>query len=273
MTDAAYALSRVGYRLGGARILEDVTLDVRYGRVLALVGPNGAGKSSLLGILSGDAAPTAGSVTLDGRPLAEIGARDLARRRSVLLQANQVSFSFTTREVVEMGRAPWAGRPRDAVADTVVPVDAAGVPADDEIVRSAMRLADVSHLAARAFSSLSGGERARASLARVLAQQTPIVLLDEPTAALDLKHQEDVLRIARELAADGRAIVVVLHDLSLAAAYADEIAIVHGGSLVAFGAPAEVLTAPRIEAVYDTPVRVIADPDTGRPIVLPRRSA
>lgn len=292
MTDAAYSLSHVGYRIGGARILDDITLDVHYGRVLALVGPNGAGKSSLLGILSGDAAPSSGSVTLDGRPLAQLGARELARRRSVLLQANQVSFSFTTREVVEMGRAPWAGRGGDrfvdAVAGAAVGADAVGVPrsaahaahaasaavlADDEIVRAAMRQADVSHLAARAFSSLSGGERARASLARVLAQQTPIVLLDEPTAALDLKHQEDVLRIARALAADGRAIVVVLHDLSLAAAYADEIAIVHGGSLVAFGAPAEVLTAPRIESVYETPVRVIADPDTGRPVVLPRRAA
>jgi iron complex transport system ATP-binding protein len=257
-TDAAYTLDAVGYRVGGSTILEDITLNVAYGRVLALVGPNGAGKSSLLGILAGDSMATSGSVALDGRPLVAFGHRDLSRRRSVLLQANQVSFAYTAYEVVEMGRAPWIGTDHD--------------DDDDAIIRDALARADVAHLAARVFASLSGGERARVSLARVLAQDTPIVMLDEPTAALDLRHQEDVLRIARDSAADGRALIVVLHDLSLAAAYADDIAMLAGGHLEAFGAPADVLTEERIARVYDVPVRVIPDPDTGHPIVLPRRA-
>lgn len=252
----AYALQGIGYRIGGATILEDVTLDVAYGRVLALVGPNGAGKSSLLGILTGDARATAGAVALDGRPLAAYRTTELSRRRAVLLQSNTVTFAYTAYDVVEMGRSPWIGIEHGD---------------DEAAIQGALARADVSHLSARVFSSLSGGERARVSLARVLAQDTPVVLLDEPTAALDLKHQEDVLRISRELAARGRAIVVVLHDLSLAAAYADEIAMVHRGRLVARGAPPAVLTEARIEEVYDTSVRVIPDPDTGRPVVLPRR--
>ncbi|MCC4908522.1 heme ABC transporter ATP-binding protein [Microbacterium sp. cx-59] len=258
MSRIAYSLSGVGYRVGGATILEDVTLEVAYGRVLALVGPNGAGKSSLLGILTGDASRSSGTVTLDGRPIEGFRARELSRIRSVLLQTNQVSFGYTAAEVVEMGRTPWVG------SETAEP--------DDVAIPRALERADVAHLASRVFSSLSGGERARVSLARVLAQDTPIVLLDEPTAALDLRHQEDVLRIARDLAAQGRAIVVVLHDLSLAAAYADDIAILHEGRMQAMGAPSDVLTAERIERVYGTPVRVLDDPDTGRPVILPRRS-
>ena len=262
MSGVAYSLADVGYRLGGAAILEDLTFDVSYGRVLALVGPNGAGKSSLLSLLTGDARSSSGTVTLDGRPIGDFRMRELARIRSVLLQSNQVSFGYTAFEVVEMGRTPWAGSEigGSATAHT-----------DVSLIERALERADVAHLATRAFSSLSGGERARVSLARVLAQDTPVVMLDEPTAALDLRHQEDVLRIARDLAARGRAIVVVLHDLSLAAAYADEIAILHDGRLRAFGAPADVLTEERIEQVYRTPVRVIEDPDTGRPVVLPRR--
>ncbi len=255
----AYALRDVGFRIGDATILEAITLDIAYGRVLALVGPNGAGKSSLLSILTGDARPSAGEVLLDGLPLCAWTARDLARTRAVLLQANQVAFSFTAADVVEMGRAPWIG---SDLAE-----------ADEGAIADAMARTDVVHLAARAYPSLSGGEKARVSLARVLAQDTRIVMLDEPTAALDLRHQEDVLRVAHELAANGRAVVVVLHDLSLAAAYADDIAIIDGGRLVACGRPDDVLTEARVEAVYGTPVRVIADPDTGRPVVLPRRSA
>ncbi|KAA9134599.1 heme ABC transporter ATP-binding protein [Microbacterium caowuchunii] len=255
--ETAFALEGVGYRIGAVEILQDVSFEVAYGRVLALVGPNGAGKSTLLGLLTGDATATSGTVTLEGRPLSEFRSSDLSRRRAVLLQDNQVSFAYTAYEVVEMGRAPWIGYDHGD---------------DERAIRASLDRADVAHLATRVFSSLSGGERARVSLARVLAQDTPIVMLDEPTAALDLRHQEDVLRIARELAARGRAVIVVLHDLSLAAAYADDVAMLAGGRLRAFGAPEDVLTEQRVAEVYGTPVRVLADPDTGRPIVLPRRS-
>ncbi|GAB3149893.1 heme ABC transporter ATP-binding protein [Microbacterium neimengense] len=256
MSAPAIRLDTIGLRLGGADILHDVSLDIGFGRVVALVGPNGAGKSSLMGIMAGDVRPASGEVLLDGRPLGALRPSELARMRSVLLQENRVAFAFTAYEVVEMGRAPWQGE-----------------GSGDAAIAEAMAAADVAHLAERTYASLSGGEKARVSLARVLAQETPVVLLDEPTAALDLRHQEDVLRIARRLAAAGRAVVVVLHDLSLAAAYADEVAMVAAGTLAAFGKPAEVLTAERVEAVYATPVRILTDPDTGRPVVLPRRSA
>lgn len=258
MSGTAFSLRGVGYRIGDDVILDDVSLEVRYGRLLALVGPNGAGKSSLLGILTGDGRATSGAVTLDDRPLSEWGPRELSRRRAVLAQANHVAFSFTAREVVEMGRAPWIGTAR-AVED-------------DQVIARSLTQADVVRLESRPFPSLSGGEKARVSLARVLAQDTAVVMLDEPTAALDLRHQEDVMRIARRLAARGRAVIVVLHDLSLAAAYADEIAMIDRGRLVAFGAPDEVLTEEQITAVYDTPVRVLTDPDTARPVILPRRT-
>lgn len=251
----AYSVEEVSYRLGGSHLLADVSLRIAYGRVLALVGPNGAGKSTLLGALSGDIAPTAGRVLLDGEDIAQLRARDLARRRSVLLQSNRVSFAYSVAQVVEMGAAPWQGADRD----------------DDEIIAEAMRRADVGHLADRAYGSLSGGEQARVSFARVLVQDTPVVMLDEPTAALDLRHQEELLRSARDLADQGRAVIVVLHDLSLAAAFADEIAMLESGRSVAHGSPAAVLTQERIEAVYGAPVAVITDPINGHPLVIPRR--
>src|SRR5699024_774190 len=240
------------------RIINDVSLDVNYGEVLALVGPNGAGKSTLLGLLAGDLHPTAGAVSLEGRDLADWDAKELARIRAVLLQSNQVAFSFTARDVIDMGRATWIGTVESA--------------ADDETITQAIDLTDVGHLTGRTFPTLSGGEKARVSLARVIAQRTRIVMLDEPTAALDLRHQEDVLTIARNLAAQGNAVIVVLHDLSLSAAYADQIAIMHNGQLAAHGHPTQVLTAQRVADIYGTKVRIMQDPDTGRPIVLPIRS-
>lgn len=254
----AYRLRDVGRRIGGAQILDGVTIDIAYGRVLALVGPNGAGKSTLLGLLAGDVAPDAGSVALDGEPLTAWGPARLSRARAVLLQSNQVAFSFAAGEVIEMGRAPWIGTER--------------LDGDARAVAAAVAETDVAHLVARPYAALSGGEKARVSLARVLAQDTRVMLWDEPTAALDLRHQEDVLRIARRRAAAGRAVVVVLHDLSLAAAYADEIAVLHDGRLVAHAEPESALTAALIERVYGVAVHVVGHPDTGRPLVVPKRA-
>ncbi len=260
----ALSLRQITYRaraggVAGAQltILDRVELDLRYGRLLALVGPNGAGKSSVVGVLAGDLHPASGTVHLDGRPLSEYSTRALARRRAVLLQTHDVSFAFRVREVVEMGRAPWIG--------------SGSAAKDAALIHAALRHADIGHLSSRVFASLSGGERARAAFARVLAQDTRIVLLDEPTSALDLRHQEDTLRLARGLAREGRAVAVVLHDLSLAGAYADEIAMLDRGRVVACSTPEDVLTAARIEEVYRAPVRVSIDPDTGRPLVTPRR--
>lgn len=253
----SYQVRGLECRLGGRTVLTGLDLDVVPGEVLALVGPNGAGKSTLLGALAGDLPVAAGTIALAGRPLAGWPQTDLARERSVLLQANQVSFPFTVAEVVEMGRSPWRGRPE--------------VELDDRAIADALRLTDTEHLAGRRFTALSGGEKARVSLARVLAQQTPVVLLDEPTAALDLRHQEDVMAIARRLSATGRTVVTVLHDLSLAAAWADRIAVLSQGRLVATGAPVEVLTASLIGEVYGLDVHVLTDTPDGRLIVVPKR--
>ena len=245
----------VGVDLEGTTVLDDVTIDVVPGELLVLVGPNGAGKSTLLGVLSGERKPSRGTVTLGGRELRGIRHAELARMRSVLTQENTVSFPFLVSEVVAMGRSPWARsiEGRDDIA----------------AVAEAMAAADVAHLAARRYTQLSGGEKARVSLARVLAQRAPVMFLDEPTASLDLRHQEDVMRIGRRMADEGRAVVVVLHDLSLGSAYADRLALVSGGRLEALGTPAEVLTAERVERVYGLPVEL--HEVAGRPVVVPLR--
>lgn len=253
----ALSAQGVSLRIGDKHILRDVSVEVHRGEVLALVGPNGAGKSTLLGVMTGDRSANSGSILADGKPLADWHHGDLARHRAVLTQENQVSFPFRVRDVVAMGRAPWQGRPE--------------AEDDDAVINAALAVTDVSDLGDRTFPSLSGGEKARVSLARVLAQGTDIVLLDEPTAALDLRHQEDVMVVARKIASEGAAVVVVLHDLSLAAAYADTIAILHHGEVAAYGLPAAVMTAPMLESVYGVAVRVLADPDGGSPIIVPRR--
>jgi iron complex transport system ATP-binding protein len=243
--------------LGGRPILRDVSVDVGAGELVALVGPNGAGKSTLLGVLAGDVAAAEGSVELDGLPIAAWGPGELARRRAVLLQQLAVAFPFRVVDVVRMGRAPWAGSATDDI--------------DDEVVRQALATTDTSHLASRTFPTLSGGERARVALARVLAQQAQLLLLDEPTAALDLHHQELVLETARRRADAGDGVVVVLHDLGLAAAHADRVVVVAEGRVVADGPPAEVLTPERLGEVYQHDIEVIRHPGTGALLVLPRR--
>lgn len=253
------ALTARGVRVvhGEKELLHGIDLELRAGEVLALLGPNGAGKSTLLSALSGESRLAGGEVQFLGRPLHSWGLKELARRRSVLLQEHQLLFPFQAQQVVEMGRAPWQRTPADQ---------------DDEvIIAESMELAEVTHLAARRVPSLSGGERARVSFARTLATRANVVMLDEPTAALDLKHQEAVLETMRDLAARGNAVLVVLHDLNLAAAYADTIALLKDGELVVCGTPREVLTSRQITAVYETPVEVIRHPHTGEPLVLPLR--
>jgi len=243
--------------LGGHAVLSDVDLDIRHGELLALVGPNGAGKSTLLGAVAGDVAHTAGSIQIDGLPLADWGTRELALRRSVLLQRIEIAFPFTVADVVRMGRSPWAGT--DGEED------------DDREVAAAMERTDIVELATREYPSLSGGERARAALARVLAQDTGILLLDEPTAALDLHHQELVMGVARERAAAGVAVVVVAHDLGMAAAWADRIVVLELGRVVGDGTPRDIFTEALLSRVYQHSVEVLEHPRTGLPLILPRR--
>ncbi|MET0773751.1 MAG: heme ABC transporter ATP-binding protein [Candidatus Limnocylindrales bacterium] len=253
------ALEAVGVSVtrGGREVVSGVDMVVRHGELIALVGPNGAGKSTLLGAMAGDLDASSGSVRLDGRPVHGWTVHELAVRRSVLLQRIEISFPFSVLDVVRMGRAPWAGT--------------TGEEDDEQAVAGALADTDVADLGEREYTSLSGGERARAALARVLAQATGILLLDEPTAALDLQHQELVMGVARERARRGTAVVVVAHDLALAAAWADRIVVLEGGRLVADGSPRDVLTEELLSRVYRTPVEVFPHPTTGAPIILPRR--
>ncbi|QQM43747.1 heme ABC transporter ATP-binding protein [Streptomyces liliifuscus] len=249
-------------RLGGREVLSGVDVMARAGEVLALVGPNGAGKSTLLGALAADLPAAAGVVRVDGRPASDWSAQELALRRAVLPQSAALSFPFTVEEVVRMGRAPWAGQAEEYAEET-----------DDAAVAAAMAATEVTDFAGRPFSALSGGERARVALARVLAQRTRLLLLDEPTAALDLRHQELVLRVCRARAHAGDAVVVVLHDLGLAAAYAHRVVILRAGRAVADGRPAEIFTDRLLSDVYQQPVEVFPHPRTGEVLVAPVRGS
>jgi iron complex transport system ATP-binding protein len=249
----------VSLAFGGTPILRDVSVDVRDGELLALVGPNGAGKSTLLAVMAGDVRPDRGSVELDGADVHSWTHVELAMRRAVLLQQLTMTFPFTVRQTVEMGRSPWAGQ--DAEDD------------DERRVAEAMAATDVAHLAERTFPSLSGGERARAGMARVVAQDARVMLLDEPTAALDVRHQEQLLDLSREMARAGGTVVVVMHDLGLAAAYADRVVVLRDGAVRADGPPAEVMTAELLSDVYEHPIEVLRHPRTGDLLVVPDRSA
>ena len=236
--------------MGEKTLLNDVSVVARRGEVLGLIGPNGAGKSTLLSVLSGDLIPFSGSVSICGYDPAQASALELAKSRSVMLQDVSVSFAFLVRDVVSMGRRPWA-RTDQSVRD-------------DAIIDAALAATEVSHLSDRDIMTLSGGERARVALSRVLAQQTPVVLLDEPTAALDIGHQEQALGLVRALAKNGAAVIVVLHDLNAAAAYCDRIVCLADGTV------AEVYTKETLSAVYGWDIQVVLSP-AGDVQVLPKR--
>jgi iron complex transport system ATP-binding protein len=252
----ALSMRGIEVALGGSPVLRGVDLDVHRGEVLALVGPNGAGKSTLLAVASGDLDADAGSVSLLGEDLAGLAPRRAARLRSVLLQEQRVAFGFTGYEVVEMGRTPWYRHPEE--------------DRDEIAIDLAMKRTDVTAFAERRYPTLSGGEKSRVSLARVLAQESLVVLLDEPTAALDIRHQEQVLSTARDLARTGASIVVVLHDLSLAAAWSDRICLMAHGGIRALGTPREVLVAQVLGEVYQHPLEVVEH--AGGLLVVPRRT-
>ena len=255
-TALAACLRGATVTVGGKAILDKVDLEVRPEELLAIVGPNGAGKSTLLGVLAGDIT-AAGDVEVAGRPLSSWSRRELARHRAVLPQDNVLSFPFRAREVVEMGRAPWAGAP---AADN-----------DAEVVDAVMSVTETSDLAHRRYPSLSGGERARVALARVLAQDAAMLLLDEPTAALDLRHQELVLGVARQQAEGGKAVVAVIHDLDAAAAFADRVAVVDQGRVRAVGSARDVLTTALLSEVYRYSVTVGID-SQNHLVIRPARS-
>ncbi len=253
---ATLTASAVGFSIDDAHLVRDVTLSAVGGEVLGLVGPNGSGKSTLLQLMAGDRKPTAGIIELDGTPIDRFSAAGLARLRAVLPQQTVVPFPFTARAIVAMGRHPHHKDP-DNSHDR-----------DRSIVHDAMAATDTLELQHRIFPSLSGGEQTRVALARILAQQTPVILLDEPTATLDVHHQEHAMRLLRDRAATGVAVLVVLHDLNLGAAYADHLVLLAEGQVAAAGPPAEVLNAELLSRTYRQPMRVIQHPHRRCPLVL-----
>jgi iron complex transport system ATP-binding protein len=242
----------VGYTVDGAVLLDSVTLSVEAGSFVAVVGPNGAGKTTLVRILSGELAPTAGTVRVQDSAPGEMTPLALARVRAVLPQQTILLFAFRCLDVVMMGRHPHGDLDAEAKA------------------MAAMEVTDTVQFSARSYPTLSGGEQTRVSLARVLAQETPVLFLDEPTASLDLSHQELVMATLRGLTRVGATVVAVLHDLNLASRFADRVVLMDGGKVVAEGAPADVLTAESIGAAYRVPIEVIEHPTLGYPLILPR---
>jgi len=253
---------RVSFAYGPRPVLSDVTLAVAAGELVGVIGPNGGGKTTLVRLLSGVLAPGAGIVRLGGRPLATYRRRDLARRLAVVPQDPTLELPFTALEVVLMGRAPHLA--------------ALGFPraGDVEIARAAMARLGVAELEDRPLDRLSGGERQRILLARALAQEPAVLLLDEPTTHLDLRHQAGIYEVVHELARRrGVAVLSVLHDLNLAALYCDRLLLLAGGRVVRQGPPAEVLDPGTLREAYATDVQVTANPATGVPVVLPTRPA
>jgi iron complex transport system ATP-binding protein len=239
-------------------VLRGVTLTLCAGEVLALIGPNGAGKSTLIRAASGLLAPAQGRVLVNGQDLRPWPPEIRARHIAVAPQAVRLPEAFTAFETVLMGRTPylgWLGREGER---------------DRAAARLAMERTCTAELAARRMDELSGGEQQRVLIARALAQAAPILLMDEPTAHLDLKHQSGVLNLVRDLAKQaGLAVLMALHDLNLAAQFADRVALLAGGGLQSLGAPAEVLTSAQLSAAYGVPVQVVAHPVYGSPLVLP----
>ena len=236
---------------GETTILQDVSLQANQGELIAILGPNGAGKSTLLGVLAGDLIPNSGTVNFGGDQISSLTKRELALRRAVLPQQVTVSFPFSVEEVVEMGRGP---KPTSG---------------DQDLIEMAMKRVDVLEMRTRLYRSLSIGEQARVSMARILAQDTPLLLLDEPTAVLDIGQQEKLMRIVRSLVDDGRTVIAVFHDLNVAMSFADRVVLLQKGKQVAAGAPRETMTAETLSNIYEHKIDVITVNDDTGPVVIP----
>ena len=246
-------------RRAGKIVLADVSLELLPGEVLGVLGPNGAGKSTLLAALCGELQPDQGKVWLDQQALKSLTGAQRAQRLAVLPQTSTLDFAFRVEEVVGMGRLPHqTGRVRD-----------------DEIINAALHAADVGHLSGRSYLALSGGERQRVHLARVLAQLWPgeagqTLLLDEPTSMLDPLHQHTTLQAIRRFADRGAAVLVILHDLNLAARYCDRILLLDCGRPYALDTPSMVLQPGPLKAVFGLEVLVQAHPERGHPLIIAR---
>lgn len=251
-------IQNISVDYGARRVLHDVSLDVQSGEVLALIGPNGAGKSTLIRAVSGVIPIRAGHVRTNGDDFATLSPMQRARYIAAVPQAVSLPPAFTVWETVLMGRTPYLGFLGHASN------------ADEEAARRSLERVHASDLSERRVGELSGGEAQRVLLARALTQSTPILLLDEPTAHLDLQYQVSLLELVRDLARkDNLAVLIALHDLNLAARYADRLALMVAGQIRVVGSPRAVLTPELISQAYCLPVHVVENPFTGGPLILP----
>jgi iron complex transport system ATP-binding protein len=253
---------RFRYEPGAPPALDGVRLAVGRGLLYSVIGPNGSGKSTLLRALLGALRPSAGEVVYEGRPVSDWPRRALARQVGVVPQNEAIAFPLTVRELVAMGRYPHLG-----------PLGRPG-PEDRAAIEAAMERCDVAHLADRPISKLSGGERQRARIARALAQRPATLVLDEPTVSLDIRHEMAIFELLAELTGrDGVTVVVVTHNLNLAARYADRLLLLHEGRVASEGPPGQVLVRETIERVYGWPVALTPHPgpgpDAGAPQIIP----
>jgi iron complex transport system ATP-binding protein len=253
---SALRLEGIELALGGRPVLRGVDLGVAAGELVGLVGRNGAGKSTLLRVASGVLRPDAGSVRLGASPLETLSRREVALRLAVVAQDSAIPFAFSVAELVLMGRSPHLGLLGFETAR------------DRAIAGAALERVGVGALARRSVLELSGGERQLVMVARALAQETDVLLLDEPTAHLDLPHQLQVLGLARELAREGRAVLAVSHDLSLLARFCDRLALLSDGRVEA-GPPAALLDPARVRAAFGVEVDLLRTP-AGELLVVPR---
>ncbi len=247
----------VGVKLGDETVFDGVSMSVPEGQFFALVGPNGAGKTTLLRTCNGLLSPAEGTVFLDGTDARSLSARSIARLVATVPQETQLAFDFDVADVVAMGRTPHRSR------------FATATDADRTAVESALERTETARFSDRAVGKLSGGERQRVIFARALAQKTPILLLDEPTASLDINHQIRTLSMARSLAGEGKTVVAAIHDLDLAARFCDRLALLADGKVVAVGSPETVITAERLERTFGVRTAVGRNPITGTATVTP----
>ena len=253
---SAISATGVWASYGERNVLSGLDLEVAAGSVVALAGPNGVGKSTLLKLIAGTMAPRRGTVRVDGRDVSRMTARERARLVAVVPQSPELPPGASALDVALMGRNPHLGLLSWESEDDVA------------IALDAMRQTGAAEFADRPVDRLSGGERQRVAVAMALAQQTPILLLDEPTANLDLAYQPAIMRLLREVAGQGRAVVAAVHDLTLAAQFCDEIALLSNGRRIAHGPPWEALTEDLIRQVYGADVLVLEHPKTGKPVVV-----
>ena len=247
----AISAQDISYEVEGKTLLDGVTLHADRGQLVGLIGPNGAGKSTLLRTISGILKHRGGSVRLEGADLKSLSSKDVAAALALVPQIAPYTHGFTSIELVLMGRYPHLGRFQIEGKE------------DDRIARDAMRLTETEEFADRTLDTLSGGERQRVFVARALAQQPRILLLDEPTANLDVLHQLKVLDLVRQLVDDGLTAVAAIHDLNMAARYCDRLVLLSGGRVLAEGTPEEVLSPETIESAFGVTSAVRRDPITG----------